>query len=69
MAPFPGAYDEREFWQRVEARNTSTAREVDRLGLPEFHAIEAFVVQPGSAAGSGIESGEAEAASPIPSRF
>jgi glucosamine-6-phosphate deaminase len=45
VAPFPGAYDEREFWQRVEARNTGTAQDVDRLGLPEFHAMEAFVVQ------------------------
>jgi glucosamine-6-phosphate deaminase len=44
-APFPGAYDEREFWQRVEARNTETARDLDRLGLPEFHAMEAFVVR------------------------
>ncbi|CAN5689849.1 glucosamine-6-phosphate deaminase [soil metagenome] len=43
-APFPGAYDEREFWQRVEARNTTTASDLDRLGLPEFHAMEAFVV-------------------------
>ena len=46
VAPFPGGYDEREFWQRVEARNTDTAREIDRLGLPEFHAMEAFVVRP-----------------------
>jgi glucosamine-6-phosphate deaminase len=45
VAPFPGAYDDREFWQRVEARNTGTAQDVDRLGLPEFHAMEAFVVQ------------------------
>jgi glucosamine-6-phosphate deaminase len=44
-APFPGAYDEREFWQRVEARNTGTAGELDRLGLPEYHAMEAFVVR------------------------
>ncbi|HSJ23095.1 MAG TPA: glucosamine-6-phosphate deaminase [Longimicrobiales bacterium] len=44
-APFPGAYDEREFWQRVEARNTGTAQDVDRLGLPEYHAMEAFVVR------------------------
>jgi glucosamine-6-phosphate deaminase len=44
-APFPGAYDEREFWQRVEARNTATAQELDRLGLPEYHAMEAFVVR------------------------
>ena len=44
-APFPGAYDEREFWQRVEARNTTTAKDIDRLGLPEYHAMEAFVVK------------------------
>jgi glucosamine-6-phosphate deaminase len=43
-APFPGAYDYREFWQRVEARNMETARDLDRLGLPEYHAMEAFVV-------------------------
>jgi glucosamine-6-phosphate deaminase len=43
-APFPGAYDEREFWQRVEARNTGTAQDLDRLGLPEYHAMEAFLV-------------------------
>jgi len=49
-APFPGAYDAREFWQRVEARNTDTARAVDRLGLPEFHAMEAFVVRRNGAA-------------------
>jgi glucosamine-6-phosphate deaminase len=51
-APFPGAYDEREFWQRVEARNTETARDLDRLGLPEFHAMEAFVVQPSDNGGA-----------------
>jgi glucosamine-6-phosphate deaminase len=50
VAPFPGAYDDREFWQRVEARNTGTARDMDRLGLPEFHAIEAFVVLTADAA-------------------
>lgn len=44
VAPFPGPYDEREFWQRVDARNKATARDMDRLGLPEFHAMEAFVV-------------------------
>jgi glucosamine-6-phosphate deaminase len=48
VAPFPGAYDEREFWQRVEARNTHTAKDMDALGLPEFHAVEAFVVVPGA---------------------
>jgi glucosamine-6-phosphate deaminase len=47
VAPFPGAYDDREFWQRVDARNTGTAAAVDRLGLPEFHAVEAFVVRRG----------------------
>jgi glucosamine-6-phosphate deaminase len=43
-APFPGQ-DEREFWQRVEERNTATARVVDRLGLPEYFAMEAYVVR------------------------
>ncbi len=44
-APFPGPYDEREFWQRVEARNQGTAAEADRLGLPEYYAMEAYVVE------------------------
>jgi glucosamine-6-phosphate deaminase len=44
VAPFPGGHDDREFWQRVEDRNRATARELDQLGLPEFHAVEAFVV-------------------------
>ncbi len=43
-APFPGP-DEREFWQRVEARNKETAAELDRLGLAEYFAMEAFVVE------------------------
>ncbi|MEJ7760770.1 MAG: glucosamine-6-phosphate deaminase [Gemmatimonadaceae bacterium] len=43
-APFPGQ-DEREFWQRVEERNKNTAGEVDRLGLPEYFAMEAYVVR------------------------
>ena len=42
-APFPGP-DEREFWQRVEARNKATAGELDRLGLAEYFAMEAYVV-------------------------
>jgi glucosamine-6-phosphate deaminase len=42
-APFPGA-DEREFWQRVEARNKETAGLLDRLGLAEYFAMEAYVV-------------------------
>ncbi|HEY7636659.1 MAG TPA: glucosamine-6-phosphate deaminase [Gemmatimonadales bacterium] len=44
-APFPGP-DDREFWQRVEARNQGTAAELDRLGLAEYFAMEAFVVSP-----------------------
>jgi glucosamine-6-phosphate deaminase len=43
-APFPGGQDDREFWQRVEARNLETATRADRLGLPEYCAMEAFVV-------------------------
>ncbi len=46
-APFPGV-DEREFWQRVEERNKGTARLVDQLGLPEYYAMEALVVQRGT---------------------
>jgi glucosamine-6-phosphate deaminase len=66
-APFPGQ-DEREFWQRVEDRNMGTARIVDRLGLPEYFAMEAYVVRrggerlqaetvPTSALGSGVPGG------------
>ena len=39
---FPGA-DQREFWQRAEERNRTTARIYDQLGLPEYEGIEAFV--------------------------
>src|SRR6202008_224525 len=46
-APFPGQ-DEREFWQRVEERNTGTAQLVDALGLPEYFAMEALVRAQGS---------------------
>ena len=42
-AMFPGAYDDREFWQRARDRNTGTAEALNRLGLPEFYAAEAFV--------------------------
>ena len=42
-ALFPGAYDSREFWQRARDRNIETAQRLDALGLPEFHAAEAFV--------------------------
>lgn len=44
-APFPGGYDDREFWQRVEARNKGTAAMLDRLGLAEYFAMEAYVVE------------------------
>jgi glucosamine-6-phosphate deaminase len=50
-APFPGV-DEREFWQRVEERNRATATVVDQLGLPEYFAMEALVVQPATRAGT-----------------
>jgi len=39
---FPGP-DEREFWQRSEERNRSTARLYDKLGFAEYEAIEGFV--------------------------
>jgi glucosamine-6-phosphate deaminase len=42
-AMFPGGSDQREFWQRAEERNRATAKVYDRLGLPEFYALEAFV--------------------------
>ncbi len=42
-ALFPGPYDDREFWQRAEARNTETAAIFNKLGLPEYYAMEAFV--------------------------
>ena len=47
-AMFPGPYDSREFWQRAEERNRSTAGAYDKLGLPEYHGIEAFVRWPGA---------------------
>ncbi|MGH7573141.1 MAG: glucosamine-6-phosphate deaminase [Gemmatimonadota bacterium] len=43
-APFPGP-DEREFWERVDERNRGTAGELERLGLPAYFAIEAYVVE------------------------
>jgi glucosamine-6-phosphate deaminase len=42
-AMFPGGTDRREFWQRAEDRNIDTAKLYDKLGLPEFYALEAFV--------------------------
>lgn len=35
--------DKREFWERAENRNQSTAQTYDDLGLAEYEAIEAFV--------------------------
>ncbi|HET6430314.1 MAG TPA: PIG-L family deacetylase [Phycisphaerae bacterium] len=45
-AMFPGPSDRREFWQRAEDRNIATAALYDRLGLPQYHALEAFVRWP-----------------------
>jgi glucosamine-6-phosphate deaminase len=42
-AMFPGGMDQREFWQRAEDRNRETAQTYDKLGLPEFYALEGFV--------------------------
>lgn len=47
-ALFPGPSDHREFWQRAEERNRSTAVLYDALGLPEYEAIEGFVRWKGS---------------------
>jgi glucosamine-6-phosphate deaminase len=35
--------DEREFWQRAEERNRSTAKMYDAVGMAEYEAMEAFV--------------------------
>lgn len=42
-AMFPGGADEREFWQRADQRNRHTAELYDRLGLPQFYALEGLV--------------------------
>lgn len=42
-AMFPGGADDREFWQRAEQRNRHTAELYDRLGLPQFYALEGLV--------------------------
>jgi glucosamine-6-phosphate deaminase len=41
-ALFPGS-DPREFWQRAEDRNMNTAAAYNKVGLPEYFAMEAFV--------------------------
>jgi glucosamine-6-phosphate deaminase len=43
-AMFPGGLDRREFWQRAEDRNRHTAQVYDKLGLPEFYALEGLVL-------------------------
>jgi glucosamine-6-phosphate deaminase len=40
-AVFPGN-DVREFWKRAEDRNQDTANRYNKLGLPEYEAMEAF---------------------------
>jgi glucosamine-6-phosphate deaminase len=42
MVPFQGS-DSREFWQRAEDRNGSTAGLYAQLGLTKYAAMEAFV--------------------------
>ena len=42
-ALFPGPDDPREFWQRAEDRNRHTADVYNRIGLPEYFALEGFV--------------------------
>ena len=50
-ALFPGP-DPREFWQRAEDRNRTTAANFyDALGLAEYEAIEGFVRWNGDAEG------------------
>jgi glucosamine-6-phosphate deaminase len=45
-ALFPGS-DKREFWERAEERTKHTAALYNRLGLPEFYALEGFVMYRG----------------------
>ncbi len=42
LVPFQGE-DDREFWQRAEARNAETANLYGQLGLTKYAAMEAFV--------------------------
>ena len=39
----PRRHGPREFWQRAEDRNRRTAHLYDKLGLPEFYALEGLV--------------------------
>ncbi len=64
-ALFPGPYDRREFWQRAEERNASTAKLYDALGLPEYQAIEGFVQwTPSEADQAMVEQGHTSSAIP-----
>ncbi len=60
-ALFPGPSDPREFWQRAEDRNRDTAKVYDKLGLPEYQAIEGFVRWRASAADGSLEGAESTA--------
>ncbi len=40
---YPAIHDKREFWQRAEDRIRHTAQVYDKLGLPQYAGIEAFV--------------------------
>jgi glucosamine-6-phosphate deaminase len=46
--PMFAGYDAREFWQRAEERNRHTADLYDKLGLPEYYAMEGFVLWKGT---------------------
>jgi len=64
-ALFPGPSDTREFWQRAEDRNRETAERYDRLGLPEYQALEGFVQwEPSEADGTLEPTAHAAAATP-----
>lgn len=60
-ALFPGSWDTREFWQRAEDRNRETAEIYDRLGLPEYQAIEGFVKWTPSEADGSLATADADA--------
>ena len=62
-ALFPGAWDTREFWQRAEDRNRATAEVYDKLGLPEYQAIEGFVLWRPSESDGSLERADAAAGS------
>ena len=66
-ALFPGPWDTREFWQRAEDRNRATADVYDALGLPEYQAIEGFVLwRPSEQDNTLADSTSAVEAKPVP---